>query len=481
MHRPVFPGTGKNRKFAQVPADVNTSVPLNVFQRLARMWERVHPYNAAQAMKLAGTIDPARAQRAWSASLDATGLGRVRVKGTLFQHELLNGEMVRYPLRVLPGGTVLADYLSAELNRAFDDPNEPPFRPFVLQAPDGCYLGVVYQHWVADSASIRLLLRAWYARLSDAPQAGSSPLRQPRAGYWRLFGPGRTGWHAGATALSLFRRHMRYRRARKVKTFGADDYPLRLLLRDAPDGLIDRLRERARAQACRVNDVFVAAAADVCSRCVPTQRRRNRRDIAVGSIVDLRPYAGTDLSATFGLFLGFTEVVCRPAELRDFSRLLRSVAHQNHQHRRLGIAQSSLAWLGAAVTAGRFVSPDDMYHFYRKETPLLGGVSNVNLNGTWAADGHAHGEPALLQYLRVSPTGPLVPLVFTLTTLGSRLHLSLTYRPALLDESGARAMADAFLARLTAFAGLDAPPHDDLGCAESGAIAVDNPSRAGNA
>ena len=102
--------------------------------------------------------------------------------------------------------------------------------------------------------------------------------------------------------------------------------------------------------------------------------------------------------------------------------------------------------MAAAATVGRLVPDAKLYHFYRKEVPHLGGVSNVNLNGTWAENYH----PApLAEYFRVSPTGPLVPVVFTLTTLGARLHLSLTYRPALLDEPAVDRLAGAFLERLS--------------------------------
>lgn len=198
-------------------------------------------------------------------------------------------------------------------------------------------------------------------------------------------------------------------------------------------------------QGLKVNDVFLAAIAEACDRYVPSQRRENRPNLAVATIVDLRPHAEADLSETFGLYLGFTEVVCRPPELRSFPRLVRSVAAQNAVHRRKGIPQESLGWLMAAVAARRFVPTDKIYHFYRKETPLAGGVSNVNLNGTWAADYH---PGPLLDYIRVSPTGPMVPVVFTVTTLGEQLHVSMTYRPALLTESQASDMARHFLTRL---------------------------------
>ena len=47
--------------------------------------------------------------------------------------------------------------------------------------------------------------------------------------------------------------------------------------------------------------------------------------------------------------------------------------------------------------------------------PLAAGISNVNLNRSWAA---AYHPAPLLDYLRVTPTGPMLPLVFTTTTIG---------------------------------------------------------------
>ncbi len=446
---------------------LNDSVPLNAFQCLARDWEKVHPYNAAQAMRLRGRADSAAVARAWADAIEAAGLGRVSVDptdGRRFRHETLNGELARYPVRILPPGSDLGAHISSELNRPFDDPGEPPFRPFVISLPgdplrsraaggaispadadESYYLGIVYQHWVADSTAIRLLMKDWFVRLHDPAQSRRQPMRHARHGYRDLFGPCRGGWHPPDLFLNLLRRHWRYRGARKVRTFGSGDYPMKVLLRAAPDGLIQRLAAYARGRGLKLNDLFLAALAESCNQVVPVQQRRNRQGLAVATIVDLRPHTSEDLSDTFGLFLGFTEVVCGPRELRDFKRLAASVASQNRLHRCRGIRQSSLAWLVAAWAARWFLPSHKIYHFYRKETPLIGGVSNVNLNATWAAE---HSPLTLLEYVRVSPTGPLVPLVLAVTTLGRRLHLSMTFRPALLTDQAAEEVADRVLARL---------------------------------
>ena len=164
---------------------------------------------------------------------------------------------------------------------------------------------------------------------------------------------------------------------------------------------------------------------------MPLQHRPSRRDLAVGNIVDLRPYGSQDLSEVFGLFLGFSHVTLRREDLRDFHRILQSVSGQNRLRRRDGLAQASLAWMIAATVASRFRKPADIYRVYRKEIPLIAGLSNVNLEDSWPQ--RLHPTP-LLRYLRVSPTGPMAPLVLNATTLRSRMQLALTYRASVLTS-----------------------------------------------
>jgi hypothetical protein len=81
--------------------------------------------------------------------------------------------------------------------------------------------------------------------------------------------------------------------------------------------------------------------------------------------------------------------------------------------------------------------------------PLAGGVSNVNLNGSWVEQYYP--DP-ILDYIRVSPCGPLLPLVFTPTTLGRRMNFGLTCRQSVIPPQGAEAMATSFRDRLVQFA-----------------------------
>ncbi len=429
------------------------SSPINIFQKLMRKWEAVHPYNAAQAMKVAVIPDPNAIQGSWRETIVATGLGQVRVDGNQYRFESLNGHLDACTV-AFPAAT-LCDHISAELNRPFLDPGEPPFRPFMIAEGEHFYMGVIYQHWLADSASIRILLHEWFVRLYDPAAASARPLRLPTDGYWSTIGPHRGGWEVSQSTLGMIRRHTRLQRAQKISSDVLTDHQTRFALFPAPDGLITYLRTYAQANGVKINDIFLAALAEACARHVPLQRRPSRSDVAVGSIVDLRPFCPADLSNTFGVFLGFTNVVCHQEELKDFDRLLRIVSNQTKLQKSTGVAPSSLIWMGAAMLIGRLSKPEELYHFYRKELPLAGGISNVDLTKTWIAQYH----PApLLEYIRVSPSGPMTPLVITTTTLGEKFHVGLTHRVGLIPPERASAVANTFLQRLQSLK-CEAPAH----------------------
>ena len=426
-------------------ANQMSSPRLNVFQRLVRQWDTVHPYNAAQVLRIRAVPDPLAIRRAWQRALASLGIGPVRVTGQCYRYEAVNGNAERFDVPVLAAGTCLHAHLSNEMNRAFG-PEELPLRPFMLPLEDGSYyFGVVYHHWIADSASIRLVLREWFARAHDPAAAGDEPALIPLTGYWANFGPPKSRWRLSSQVLSLFRSASQFRGVRKLKTQNSADFDMRFLVRRLPAGTLPRLLAVARGNGVTVNDLFLAAIADVCNRFTPVRNIPRRKDLAIGTIVDLRARAKRDMSRVFGLFLGFANVICRREDLKNWPRLVREIAKQTRIHKESDTAQASSMWMFAALTAARFVPVQKTFRFYRKHMPLAGGISNVNLNTTWAAKYH---PGLLLEYIRVSPTGPMVPLVFTPTTLGDDLLFGLTYRASLFTGDLPEKIAATFQLRL---------------------------------
>src|SRR5687768_11801358 len=288
---------------------------LNVFQRLARRWDALHPYNAAQVMTLAGAPDVPRLNGAWRETLGDLGLGRLTTAGDRYRFESLNGDVALGRVHhVAAPVTSLDAFITDELNRRFE-PDEPPLRPFVIRNEDGSHhAGVVYHHWVADSASIRLLLREWFCRVYDPPAARRRPLRVATDGYWPSFGPSARGWTLDDGLLTSLRWSSRLKRVRRVNAPHFDDYRTHFSAHRLPDGMIEPLLAAARRSGVTLNDVFLAAVAEVCAAHGCLERARRRQDLALGSIVDLRarardPAAGDGaMSDVFGLFLGFTSV-----------------------------------------------------------------------------------------------------------------------------------------------------------------------------
>ncbi len=124
--------------------------------------------------------------------MSALGLGRVCVEGSRFFYE--NGRASPQTLQVVPAGMSLEEFASQEMNRRFDEALAQsscycPFRPFVLQGNGTYHAGVIYQHWVADSVSMRMVLREWFDRVYQPARAREAPLVIPHGGYWHFFGP----------------------------------------------------------------------------------------------------------------------------------------------------------------------------------------------------------------------------------------------------------------------------------------------------
>jgi len=412
----------------------------NVFQRLTRQWDTLHPYNAAQAMRLAGAADLAALSRAWEQTIAHLRIGRVRFAGGSFRHEAPNRCAAPPPLVVAEN---FQTHITAELNRPFH--SSFPFAPFVVEDSGTHIAGVAYHHWVADSASIRMILREWFLRMHAPDRARSSPLEFPGGGYARNLGPARGGWSYFDGALTTLRWSMRLRKARRVESPQCAQLATRFTLHQLPDGIVDTLLPIARAAGGTLNDLFLSVVAQVCDELAPVKRTPRRPDLALGTIVDLRSRRRAALAESFGLFLGFTSVICQERDLGDWPSLLSAIAQQNQHQKRTAAAEASMLRMAAGLGLARIYSTPKLLNWYRKRLPLAGGISNVNMNRDWPAEFHP--DP-ILEYIRVSPCGPMMPLVFTTTTLGARLNFGLTCRRSVVPLELQHALANGFISRL---------------------------------
>ena len=404
------------------------TVEPNVFQRLMLQWEQLAPYNAAQFATLAADVDDEHVQAAWRDVVVTLGLQQIG------QPPHAGVSIVHQPVDV---------HITAELNQPFEVA-EPPLRPFILRDANGTSVGIVYRHVVADSASIRLLVRAWTERLllirSAVPARHIALLRST------AFRPldAHRSWNILREGLGELSRMSRAKRVRRLSsdadvTSGVEWRRIAL-----PAGMVNHLLALSRRRGVRVNDLFVAAAALACDELMPHEGSQARRDLGIGIIADVRP-TSRPADRHFGLMLGFLQTFWREQDLRSWDRALAVAAAQSRLARQRSLAKASILRLLAAQRAGADKSAEDLAEFYRKRCPLSAGISNVNLNRDWQAA--LHPSP-LVAYTRVSPLGPMLPLVFTPTTLGDTLHLGVTYRLSVLSTESANAVVTQFIAQL---------------------------------
>jgi hypothetical protein len=144
----------------------------------------------------------------------------------------------------------------------------------------------------------------------------------------------------------------------------------------------------------------------------------------VGCIVNLRRDLGIDRERNFGLFLGSFTVTHSVPDGITSRELASDISRQTSiikQHRLYLAAPLELA-LGRFLF--RFFSPERRKKFYQKNYPLWGGLTNMDLNSLWGAPN----DDGPMDYFRAVSTGPVTPLVLSVTTVGERVNIGLSYR-----------------------------------------------------
>lgn len=401
---------------------------LNSFQRTMLQWNDLHPYNAVHVVRIPGAFDPEHLRSVLRDTLAARGLSGLTLDCThgTFQY---HGGSALSEIKLLAGGDdprrALATEIEHQLNRGFLVAERfDPFRFFVLPEAGSFSLGLVYFHAIADAESIALLLK----KMTEAYRGHASPessqpveLYPPRYDHLLRQQPG--ALVRKLCALPALVRELRrscrprYRDPQDLHN-GFDLFSLK------PAALV-RLAEAGNSWGVTFNDVLLAVLLScVAPLAFRRTRARRRRKISLGCIVNLRKDLGLDSARTFGLFLGSFVVTHEvPAGMR-----LKDLA--------VDIRRQTLAIKGRRLYLGTplelavarrflpFYSTALRKKLYQKHYPLWGGITNMNLNALWEQP--AGQEP--VDYFRAVSTGPVTPLVLSVTTVGDVVNVGLSFR-----------------------------------------------------
>lgn len=399
--------------------------PLNIFQRAMLHWNDLHPYNAVHVVRLPGPFEAARLQRALQGQVIAPGLTNLQLHREQRKFHY-HGGAANLEVRCLAAAgnpeAALAHEIEAQLNRRF--PCEAVFEPlrfFVLPDGDAFFLGVTYFHPAADAEALvhflKRLVAHYRADQAPAPRLEIHPARRDQL--WRQ--PGIL-----LRKLADFPRQFRQMRHSCRARFAnpADGHNGYLGFTLAP-GALDDLVRISKARGATVNDLLLAALLlGLAPLAAERLTARRRRRLSVGCIVNLRKELGVDSEPTFGLYLGSFIISHEVGEDRGVAALALELQRQTAAIKQRRLYLGSGLELAVAGRVLSLFSTERRRKIYQKNYPLWGGITNMNLNALWP---QVAGTPPV-DYFRAVSTGPVTPLVLSVTTLGRAVNLGLTYR-----------------------------------------------------
>ena len=417
---------------------------LSVFQRVMRQWADLHPYNAVHVFRFEGEADieklSASIERAWQA-LD---FGRVSIRKHHYRFSCPTGE--RPAVEVVEAGESPAQtidaHLADQLNYRFPTQDYSPVRFSVIQEATCHHLCVTYDHWIGDGVAIRLLLRpvicgyggdSGYESIdaeglvSDAKKISFYPPTYRNA-YRNYFSPKIKRFFQWWRAILANNGNI------LVPSRGKESMAAEYMSRDLPDEVLQSMLACAKQYGVTVHDLFLAAITRACMPYMPENLvRRKRRKLGIGSIVNTRDLADTDVDNAIAVYLGYFVTHSR-SDLADTLGGLAQViaektsiikAQKTYLNTAIGMKIQCLLWpiIPQVARAG----------FLRNSLPLSAGITNSNVKDAWMD--HLRNSPRrLLSYYRAAPTGPIIPISFAPTTMGDSLHLGITWRPSCFDR-----------------------------------------------
>ena len=402
---------------------------LNVFQQAMLQWNDLHPYHAVHVMRFQGEANVDRIRETITRRLAVQGLNSLwidRAKRT-FSY---GTDPLPIEIEVVPAASDLDQSLNREtgrqLNQGFDfGTTFLPFRFFILAEQDSFLLGTTYFHPIADAESIALLLR----ELATDYVTGRTPeARKPLD----LHPPRHDGLlelcsKAAARKLLALPSDLRtMRRSHRTPLRDANDLGNVVRFMRVDSETLTGLTTTARAWGITLHDLLLAMLMRALSPLAPDRHAEARRcNLSLGTIVNIRRDHGIDSHRTFGLFLG-SFMVSHPVPGEITLHQLATDLHR--QTRDIKSRKLYLATPLELRLAGRIMSlypPSRQKRFYHKNHPLWGGITNMNMNKLWPRD---HDGPT--DYFRAVSTGPITPLVLSVTTFTGHMNIGLTYRPA---------------------------------------------------
>ncbi len=203
------------------------------------------------------------------------------------------------------------------------------------------------------------------------------------------------------------------------------------------------MRTLAKQQRATVHDVFLAAMAQASGTAHRWPAGKRRDSVGLVSAMDLRRFETGSARDGFGLLISQYSIVEPHPEKVPLPELVARIAQKTRPLKSLsGRAVFAVGLLFWRATRSRRTKAT----LLQRGAPFAAGLSNVNLTGSWIE------HSGIVEFRRVGPTGPVVPLVLMITTLHGRIFIDVTFRRAAFTRSAAQGLLDDFARRLQSVA-----------------------------
>ncbi len=405
------------------------------------LWDEMHAYNAVHVARVPAPLDAGRLRAVLAKVLEDRGIATVRVDAKARAFEFRD-DAAKIELAVCDGTDVreaLRTETERQINLRFDSSvGFTPFRFFAVPEGDAFWLGTAYFHAIADAEPIVRLVYDFVAEYGGATAKG-----------------GRLNCHAGRGRRAPARLFMWLR---KLFTLPAQFRAMRKAIRPGCNDFADfgnafelftfgsaelaAMIAAGKRLGVTVNDLLLALLMWSFAPLCEAARRDGRDQISLGCIVNARRDLGIESGDSFGLVLGGFSIACGIAETADLSTLARSIAAQTRRYKSGGLHLANELEMGLVLRLMSLFSTDQRRRFYPKNYPLWGGLTNMNL--TKLPVDAAAVPPS--DYLRAVSTGPVTPLVLSVTTFGKGVNLSMSYRTAVFSREEIAVVRERFTA-----------------------------------
>ena len=408
---------------------------LNIFQKTMLQWNSMHAYNAVHVVRVPQALDLERLGHVIDTELEQLGLTGLWIDERRGAFEYRGGP-VRNELKGVAAApdvhAAIEREMETQLNRPFPGHGAVnPFRFFVIEEEGSFCLGIVYLHVVAGAESIILLLKHFVHKyVGKKEPVFSKPLNVYPEGYGKLIPWGGSLIFHKLSRLPSMAANLR--RSSKPRYRDFQDQRNGVSVFSLSSGDLQSLFRMGKAWGVTLNDLFLALLLKALS---PLAHKRfsavRRRQMAVGSIVNIRKDLAVDSLKTFGLFLGSFIVTHPVPEGISTETLAREIQRQTVEIKkgRLYLGTPIELWLGRLLVS--LSTPDHRSKFYPKNYPLWGGITNMNLNPLWEQGD----EERACDYFRAVSTGPITPLVLSVTTVKHVANLGLTFKKTVFSQS----------------------------------------------